>query len=151
VSTQLLTHLRRAGWFELTGPYPDRGPLNDVNWYNAVLRIGTGGAGAVVAANAGGLRLAVGSGLSATFFPWSEVTVSGRRGWVDTVIRLQTRAVPSVPLVLHLDDAEADAILRWAGVALPARRWRRGPSLVIAGAVGVLAALLGVALLVGRR
>src|SRR5262249_15907379 len=109
------------------------------------------GAGAVVAANAEGLRLVVGSGLSAVFVPWSEVTVSGRRGWVDTVIRLHTRAVPSSPLVLHLDDAEADAVLRPAGGALPGRRWRWGPSLCIAGAIGVLVALLGVALVLGKR
>jgi len=144
---QLLARLRREGWFELTQPYPDRGPLNEADWYNAILRIGTGGAGAVVAANAEGLRLVVGSGLSALFVPWSEATVSGRRGWVDTVIRLHTRAVPSLPLVLHLDDAEADAFLRPSGVAMPARRWRWGPWLCVAAAIGVLVALLGVGLL----
>jgi hypothetical protein len=147
----LLTHLRRAGWFELTRPYPDRGPLTEVDWYNAILRIGTGGAGVIVAANAEGLRLVVGSGVSAMFVPWPEVTVSGRRGWVDTVIRLQTRAVPSLPLILHLDDAEADAVLRPAGVVLPARRWRWGPSLCVAGAIGVFVALLGVALVLVKR
>jgi hypothetical protein len=148
---QLLTRLRRAGWFELTRPYPDRGPLNEADWYNALLRIGTGGAGAVVAANGEGMRLVVGSGLSALFVPWSEVTVSGRRGWMDTVVQLHTRAVPSLPLILHLDDAEADAVLRPAGVALPARRWRWGPSLCVAGAIGVLVALLGAALVLANR
>jgi hypothetical protein len=148
---QLLAHLRRAGWFELTRPYPDRGSLDDVDWYTAPLRIGIGGAGAIVSANAEGLRLVVGSGLSALFVPWSEVTVSGEREWIDTVIRLQTRAVPSLPLVLHLEDDEADALLRPAGLTLPARRWRWGPWLFVIAACGVLLALLGTALLVAKR
>ena len=147
----MLAHLRREGWFELTAAYPDGGPLYEVPWCYGLLRIGVGGAGAVVAANSEGLRLAVCSGLSAVFVPWSEVTVSGRRGWVGTVIRLNTRAVASVPLALHLDDAEADAVLRSAGVALSARRWRSGPSMCLAGAVGVLVALLGLALVLGNR
>jgi hypothetical protein len=147
----LLAQLRRAGWFELTRPYPDRGPLNEADWYNGLLRIGLGGAGAVVAANGEGLRLVVGSGVSAMFVPWSEVTVSGRRGWVDTVIRLHTKAVPSLPLILHLDDAEADALLRPAGVTLPPRRWPWGPWLCVAAALGALAALLGAAVLLAKR
>jgi hypothetical protein len=146
-----LAQLRREGWFDLTGTYPDRGALDEVAWYNGLLRLGMAGAGAVVAANAEGLRLVVSSGLSAVFVPWSEVTVSGRRGWVDTIIRIQTRAVPALPLVLHLDDAEADALLRPASVALPARRWPRGPLLCIAGAIGVLAALVGLAAVLGKR
>jgi hypothetical protein len=148
---QLLAQLRRAGWFELTRPYPDRGPPNEVAWYNGLVRIGMGGAGAVVAANAEGLRLVVGSGLSALFVPWSEVTVPGRRGWVDTIIQLHTKAVPALPLVPHLDDAEVDALLRPAGVALPARRWRWGPWLCVAAAIRVLVALLGAAFLWAKR
>jgi hypothetical protein len=149
VSAQLLANLHRAGWFDLARSYPDRGPLYEVDWYNALLQFGSGGAGAVVAANADGVRLAVGSGLSAMFVPWSEVTVSGKRGWLGTVIHLHTRVNPSSPLILHLDDADADAILRPAGVLLPTRRWRWGPSVCIAGAIGVLVALLGLALLLG--
>jgi hypothetical protein len=147
MSVRLLAHLRRAGWFELNRPYPDRGPLGEVAWYNALLRIGAGGCGAIVAANAEGLRVSVGSGVSALFVPWSEATVSARRGWLDTVLRCATKATPSLPLVIHLDDAEADAILRPAGVVLPPRRWPRGPSLWVAAAIGLLAALVVAVLL----
>ena len=151
MSQQLLTRLRHAGWFELTGPYPDRGLLHEVEWYNGLLGLGGGGAGVISAANGEGLRLAVGSGLSALFVPWSEVAVSGRRGWLGTVIELRTKAVPDRPLTLHLDDDDADAVLAPAGVTLPARRWRRGPALWLAGAVGVLAVLLIVVLALGNR
>jgi hypothetical protein len=151
VSMKLLAHLRHSGWFDLAAAYPDRGPLNEADWYHALFRIGSGGAGVIVSANAEGLRLVVGSGFSAVFVPWSEATVSGKRSWVNTAIRLATRAVPSVPLVVYIDDAEADAVLRPAGVVLPARRWRRGPTLWTAAAVGLLMALLGVALVWGRR
>ena len=149
MSTQPLAHLRCAGWFELTRPYPDRGPLDEVDWYNGGLQIGSGGAGAIVSANAEGLRLVVGSGLSALFVPWPEVRVSGRRGWVDTAIELHTRAVPSVPLTLRLADADADAVLRPAGVAVPGAAVGPGPGAVRRRALGVLVALLGVALAFG--
>ena len=56
-------------------------------------------------------------------------------GWVDTAIELHTRAVPSVPLTLRLADADADAVLRPAGVAVPAR-WARGPAPCAAGRSG---------------
>ncbi|HKB05640.1 MAG TPA: hypothetical protein VKD90_25685 [Gemmataceae bacterium] len=151
MSMQLLSHLRRAGWFELSCPYPDRGSLGDVAWYKGIVQIGAGAFGAIVAANAEGLRVAIGSGASALFVPWSEVSVSARRGWLDTVVRLGTKAAPSVPLVLHLDDAEADAVLRPAGVVLPARRWPRGPALWVAGAIGLLVVLLIATLLMGPR
>ena len=146
-----LAHLHRAGWLELARAYPDQGPLDQVPWYNALLRIGMAGSGAVVAADAKGVRVTVGSGLSAIFLPWSEVKVSGKRGWVDTVLRLHTTGVPSSPLVLHLDDAEADALLRPSGVELPARRWPWGPALCLAAAIAVLVALLATGLLLGKR
>ena len=139
-----LAQLHAAGWLELGRAYPDRGSLGDVPWYNALLRIGSAGCGAVVAADATGVRVAVGRGLSAVFLPWSEVTVSGRRDWVDTVIDIRPVGVPAGPLALHLDDADADALLRPAGVTLPARRWPWGPAACLAGAVGVLLALVGV-------
>jgi hypothetical protein len=44
MSAQLLVHLGRAGWFKLTQPYPDRGPLHGVDWYNTLLHVGAGGA-----------------------------------------------------------------------------------------------------------
>jgi hypothetical protein len=147
---QFLDQLRRAGWFDLIRGYPDRGPLDDVPWFNAGLRIGLGGAGAIVAANAEGLRVVVGSGLSAAFFPWSKAVVAGKRVWEGTAIRLQTNAVGAVPVLLYLDDADADAILRAAGVALPACRSRSGPWLLVGGAVaGLLASLLAFALMAG--
>ena len=139
-----LAQLHAAGWLELGRAYPDRGSLGHVPWYNALLRIGSAGAGAVVAADAAGIRLAVGRGLSAVFLPWSEVTVSGRRDWVDTAIDVCPAGIPAVPLALHLDDADADALLRPAGVLLPARRWSWGPAACLAAAAGVLLALLGV-------
>jgi hypothetical protein len=146
MNTSLPAHLRAAGWFELSRRYPDRGPLYDVHWYNALLRIGVGGSGAVVAANVDGLRVSVVWGRFALFVPWSEAEVSARRGWLNTVIRVQTTAVPATPLVLHLADDEADAILRPAGVALAPRRWARGPAVWTAAAVGLLMALVAAVL-----
>jgi hypothetical protein len=150
MNTSLPAQLRAAGWFELSRPYPDRGPLYDVHWYNALLRIGLSGCGAVVAANADGLRVAVVWGRFALFVPWSEATVSARRGWLDTIIRLSTSAVPATPLVLHLDDDEADALLRPAGVTLPPRRWAWGPAVWTAVGVGLLVALVAAVLILGR-
>jgi hypothetical protein len=147
MSMNLLAHLRRAGWFELSRPYPDRGPLYEVAWHNAPLEVGAGVFWAIVAANAEGLRVAVGSGVSALFVPWSEVTVSARRGWLDTVIQIATKAVPSFPLVIHLDDAEADAVLRPAGVVLPVRRRPWDPWLWPAAVIALLLMLLAAALL----
>jgi len=142
---QLLTHLRRAGWFELSQSFPDRGPLHEVAWHTAILSFGGQGFSAIVAANADGVRVAVGSGVSAIFLPWSDVVVSAGRGLVDTQIRLDPIWLSATPLVLHLDDEEADQVLRSAGVVLSARRQPRAPSLWIAGALGVFLALLGAA------
>jgi hypothetical protein len=151
MNTSLPAQLRGAGWFELSRPYPDRGPLYDVHWYNALLRIGVGGCGAVVAANADGLRVSVVWGRFALFMPWSEAAVSAHRGWLNTVVRVRTSAVPDTPLVLHLDDDEADALLRPAAVALAPRRWTWGPAVWTAAAVGLLVVLVGAVLVLGAR
>jgi hypothetical protein len=151
MTTFLLRHLRRVGWAEVARPYPDRGPLDEAAWYNGTVLIHGAGLGAIVAANAEGLRVAVGSGASALFVPWSEVPVSARRGWVDTTIQFATKAAPCLPLVIRLEDADADAVLGAAGVEVPARRWPWGPSLWVAGSIGLLVALFVAALLLRPR
>ena len=132
--------IQELGGAELARHYPDKGPLLDSNWYNGIARtktLETGFLGwlkslkhacgfwAVLSADPDGFRMVVASDEFAIFIPWSEATVSALRDSPATVVCLRTAAVPSLELVISLDDVAADDLFQKVIVALP----RRNPPL----------------------
>lgn len=129
--------LREIGGLELSQHYPDRGLIPDSEWYNAVLHleteadgflgrlrsfaISTHPFGAVLSANADGLRIVVSLEQLVIFIPWSEATVSAERSLPATRVSLRTKAAPALTLVFHLDDQAADELLVGIVPALPQR------------------------------
>jgi hypothetical protein len=95
-----------------------------------------------LAADGEGVRLSVSLSPHAIFLPWSELSVSGKRGWFDTVVRLRTSEVPGVTLVLNIDDAAADVIFRGALASLPERRLGWRPSRTVVLLVAIMAGLV---------
>jgi hypothetical protein len=155
-----LESIRAVGGAELERHYPDRGLIGESNWYNALLIIdkkaenflgrliapGPQSFGAVLSANAEGLRVLVSAERYAIFIPWSEAVVIAERGLPATVVHLHTAKAPSVNLALHLDDAAADDLLR--GVVAPlAQRHPAGRLFRLKpwAQVGLVAAMLIVA------
>jgi hypothetical protein len=129
--------LCEIGGSELARHYTDRGPIPDSHWYDAILAVETDADGlwgklnrlsaathrfgAVLSGNSEGLRIVVSSEQFAAFVPWSEAEVSAERGVPATVVRLRASAVGSACLVLHVDDAAADDLLRAVLGPLPRR------------------------------
>ncbi len=119
--------IQEVGGADLARHYPDRGPLADARWHDAVLHVepaadgwlgwldgpsaGTQPFGAVLSADAGGLRVLVPADGFAAYIPWAAAAVTAGRGWPATVVRLRAAAVPAVALVFNLDDAAADDLL----------------------------------------
>jgi hypothetical protein len=152
--------IREVGGSELERHYPDRGLIGNSNWYNAILIVdrkagsflgwlvapGPQSFGVVLSANAEGLRVLVSREQFAIFIPWSQAAVSAMRSLPATVVNLQTAAVPSLGLKLHLDDAAADDLFRDVVPPLPQRDpagrlfWLKPWALV-----GLVAAMLVVA------
>jgi hypothetical protein len=130
--------IQELGGAALARHYPDRGLIPESNWYNAILKVETTAAGwrgwlewlvrgnqafgAVLSANAEGLRILVLLDHFTIFIPWSDAAVDAERGWPATVVRLRTAAVPSLDLVFHLDDAAADDLFREVVPPLPPRQ-----------------------------
>jgi hypothetical protein len=80
---------------------------------------------AVLSASSGGLGILVASDAFAVSLPWARATVSGKRSWPATVIRILTEAGPSVILVFNLDDAADDLlpdVVEALEVQVPQRR-----------------------------
>jgi hypothetical protein len=125
--------IQDVGGAELARHYPDRGVLADADYHRAVLTAGKRACGwrrlfakserffAVLSASKDGLRLLVSLDKFAVFLPWSAVTASGERATPGTVVHLQTAAVPSLDLELHLDDEAADALFSGVLAPLPRR------------------------------
>jgi hypothetical protein len=158
--------IQELGGLELARHYPDIGPLSDASSHTSVLSTDPQVIGflgwlrsfrhctsfwATLSANADGLRLAVAMDDFAVFIPWSEATVTARRGSPATVVRLRTPAMPSLDLVFNLDDEAADAFFRGIIPPLPRRDppqhlfwWRDRPW--IAGFVAAAALAVGLIL-----
>jgi hypothetical protein len=125
--------IQEVGGTELAASYPDRGLLPESNWYKAILTVEKEATRwwhrlqsverfiAVLSADADGLRILVSLDQFAIFIPWSDVSVSAERSTPATVVHLQTAAVPSVSLELHLDDTAADDLFRRVIEPLPQR------------------------------
>jgi hypothetical protein len=129
--------IQEIGGAELAQHYPDRGLLSESNWHNAVLHIEPQSEGlvmwlrsisiksngfmAVMSANTNGLRILVSLYEFAIFIPWTEAIVSAERAWPATVVRVRTTAVPSLTLVIDLDDSAADDLFGHAVQPLPRR------------------------------
>jgi hypothetical protein len=128
--------IQELGGAELARHYPDQGLLPDSNWYNAIVRTEPQVKGflswlgslkhcknflAVLSASADGLRILVIADEFTIFIPWSQATVSAKRGWPATIVSLRTAAVPELTLRLHLDDAAADDLFQKVVSALPCR------------------------------
>jgi hypothetical protein len=130
-------NIRDVGGADLAQHYPDRGLIDDSNWHNAILTvetdargllgrlnsfaIATRAFGAVLSANAEGLRVFLALDQFAVFIPWSATTVSAERSTLATVVRVRTAAVPTITLQFQLDDAAADDLLRGVIAPLPQR------------------------------
>jgi len=134
-----------AGWFKLAQRYPDQGSLDDVAWHRALFWIDLKAYGAVVSADHRGLRVAMSLGPCAVFFPWPDVAVSARRGWLNTVICIRLPAMPRTTLTINVADDVADELLRPTGITLAPRKckWCRWAWVAI-GLALLLGAIIGV-------
>ena len=167
--------IQDLGGDELARHYPDRGPLAESNWYNAVVQTAprVDGFGswlrglrhvnsflAVLSANTEGLRLVVPADEFATFIPWAEAAVAAERGRPATAVRVQPSATPALALELHLDDDAADDLFRAVLPALPRRDpprtlgldwWLNQPLGLWVGLLGAICIGLIGWLVLGRR
>ena len=76
---------------------------------------------AMLSGSTEGLRIEVTADQFAIFIPWPEATVAAERGRPATIVRLNTEAVPSLTLIIHLDDEAADDLFRQVVPPLPRR------------------------------
>jgi hypothetical protein len=125
--------IQEVGGAELAQHYPDRGVIPQSDYHKAILRAGKQAHGwwrlfakyerfiATLSADQNGLRVFVALDNFAVFIPWSELTVCGERSTPGTFVRLRAAALPSLDLVMHMDNAAADDLFRAKMAPLPTR------------------------------
>jgi hypothetical protein len=118
IPSQLAFDVWNVGWFQLARQYPDQGSLNDVAWHRTLCWLDRKGCSVIASANQRGLRLALSLTAYAVFVPWPEGIISAKRGWLNTVIRIQLPAAGGMMLTIAADDEAADDLLRPTGIAL---------------------------------
>jgi hypothetical protein len=133
--------IQDLGGASVAKAYPDRGLIPESSYFNSIVKTQPQVKGfwswlgsikhcnsflAVLSANDEGLRIVVSLDDFRIFIPWSEISISGERGWPATIVQLRTTAVPSLAIVLNLDDNAADELFRHPGLVLPRRDPPRG-------------------------